>query len=35
MPLLDNPLGFLDALGLMALVAVTVGIIFWRKRWLA
>ena len=34
MPLLDNPSGFLFALGLMAGVALTLGSIFWRRRWL-
>jgi magnesium transporter len=34
MPLLDDPSGFLFALGLMAGVALTLGTIFWRRRWL-
>ncbi|MDI6746129.1 MAG: magnesium/cobalt transporter CorA [Rhodocyclaceae bacterium] len=34
MPLLDNPAGFLFAIGLMVGVAVTLGAIFWRRRWL-
>ena len=35
MPLLDHPIGFLVAIGLMATVATTLSIIFWRRRWLA
>lgn len=35
MPLLDNPNGFLFAIGLMVGVASTLGLIFWRRRWLA
>jgi magnesium transporter len=35
MPLLDNPLGFFAALGMMAFVATTIAVIFWRRRWLA
>ena len=34
MPLLDWPNGFLVAIGLMATVATTLSIIFWRRRWL-
>lgn len=34
MPLLDNPAGFLFAIGLMVGVAVTLGLIFWRRRWI-
>jgi magnesium transporter len=34
MPLLDNPTGFLLAIGLMVGVASTLGAIFWRRRWL-
>jgi magnesium transporter len=34
MPLLDNPSGFLFAIGLMIGVATTIGIVFWRRRWL-
>ena len=34
MPPLDWPNGFLMALGLMATVATTLSIIFWRRRWL-
>ncbi len=33
-PLLDNPSGFFYAIGLMVVVATTLGIIFWRRRWL-
>ena len=33
MPLLDWPNGFLVAIGLMATVATTLSIIFWRRRW--
>lgn len=33
-PLLDNPLGFYAATGMMATVAVTLGAIFWRRHWL-
>ena len=35
MPPLDWPNGFLMALGLMAVVASTLSLIFWRRRWLA
>lgn len=35
MPLLDDPSGFLFAIGLMVGVALTLGLIFWRRRWLA
>ena len=34
MPLLDWPNGFFIAIGLMATVASTLSIIFWRRRWL-
>jgi len=34
MPPLDWPNGFLIALGMMATVATTLSIIFWRRRWL-
>ena len=34
MPVLDWPMGFPLAIGLMAAVAATLGIIFWRRRWL-
>jgi magnesium transporter len=34
MPLLDLPLGFLVAIGMMATVAATLSIVFWRRRWL-
>ncbi|MCK9379833.1 MAG: magnesium/cobalt transporter CorA [Sulfuritalea sp.] len=34
MPPLDWPNGFLIALGLMAVVATTLSVIFWRRRWL-
>jgi magnesium transporter len=34
MPLLDWPNGFLVAIGMMATVATTLSIIFWRRRWL-
>lgn len=34
MPLLDDPKGFLLALGMMALIATTLGLTFWRRRWL-
>lgn len=34
MPLLDAPLGFFVALGLMVGVAALLGLIFWRRRWL-
>ena len=33
MPLLDHPTGFLVAIGLMATVASTLSLIFWRRRW--
>lgn len=35
MPLVKRPLGFWLALSLMATVAVTMGLVFWRKRYLA
>lgn len=34
MPLLEEPAGFAVALGMMATVATTIAIIFWRRRWL-
>jgi len=34
MPLLDASFGFLFAIGLMVGVAATLGLIFWRRRWL-
>lgn len=34
MPLLDDPTGFLFAIGLMIGVATTLGLIFWRRRWI-
>jgi magnesium transporter len=34
MPLLDNFNGFFIAIGLMVGVAVTLGVIFWRRKWL-
>jgi magnesium transporter len=34
MPLLDLPMGFVIALGMMAAVATTLSLIFWRRRWL-
>ena len=34
MPILHHPLGFLFAIGLMVVVAATLGLIFWRRRWL-
>jgi magnesium transporter len=34
MPLLDLPTGFLIAIGMMATVATTLSIVFWRRRWL-
>lgn len=34
MPLLHDPAGFLFAIGLMIGVAATLGLIFWRHRWL-
>lgn len=34
MPLLDQPAGFAIAIGLMATVATTLSIVFWRRRWL-
>jgi Mg2+ and Co2+ transporter CorA len=34
MPLLDLPGGYLVAIGLMAIVATTLSVIFWRRRWL-
>ncbi len=34
MPLLDDPAGFLFALGMMVGVASTLGAVFWHRRWL-
>jgi len=34
MPLLDHSHGFVFATGLMATVAITMGIVFWRRRWI-
>lgn len=34
MPLLDLPTGFLIAIGIMATVAATLSLVFWRRRWL-
>jgi len=34
MPLLDDPSGFLFAIGLMIGVAATLGLVFWRRRWI-
>ncbi|MDP1613262.1 MAG: magnesium/cobalt transporter CorA [Sulfuritalea sp.] len=34
MPLLDLPTGFAIAIGIMATVATTLSIVFWRRRWL-
>ena len=34
MPLLDLPAGFFIAIGMMATVATTLSIVFWRRRWL-
>jgi len=34
MPLLDWPTGFFVAIGMMAVVAATLSIVFWRRRWL-
>ena len=34
MPILDWPLGFPIAIGLMAAVAATLSVIFWRRRWI-
>lgn len=34
MPLLDDPSGFLFAIGLMIGVATTLGLVFWRRRWI-
>ncbi len=34
MPLLDNPDGFSVVVGMMLGVAVTLGLIFWRRKWL-
>lgn len=35
MPLLDTPIGFAVAIGMMAAVAGTLSLVFWRRRWLA
>lgn len=34
LPLLDHPQGFYFALGAMATIAVTLGVLLWRRRWL-
>ncbi|MDO8932706.1 MAG: magnesium/cobalt transporter CorA [Rhodocyclaceae bacterium] len=34
MPLLDNPFGFGFAIAMMALVATTLALVFWRRKWL-
>lgn len=34
MPLLGNPLGFYFALSIMACIAASLGLVFWRRRWL-
>ena len=34
MPLIDDPSGFALVIGLMLGVAATLGIIFWRRKWL-
>lgn len=34
MPLLDNPYGFLAAIAMMAGVATTLALVFWRRKWL-
>jgi magnesium transporter len=34
MPLLEWPNGFWMAIGLMATVATTLSVLFWRRRWL-
>jgi len=34
MPLLNSADGFMVAIGLMLGVAVTLGAIFWRRRWI-
>jgi magnesium transporter len=33
-PLLDNPFGFGFAIAMMALVATTLALVFWRRKWL-
>lgn len=34
MPLLEDPAGFIFAIGLMIGVATTIGAVFWHRRWL-
>jgi magnesium transporter len=34
MPLLDNPTGFVTAIGMMVSIAVTLAVVFWRRKWL-
>lgn len=35
MPLLENPSGFAIAIGMMIGVVATLGLVFWRRRWLS
>ena len=35
MPLLKNPDGFWIAMGMMAGIAMFMGLIFWRRQWLS
>ncbi len=35
MPLLQNPDGFWIAMGMMATIAIIMGLIFWRRQWLS
>jgi len=35
MPLLQNPDGFWIAMGMMATIAIFMGLIFWRRQWLS
>lgn len=34
MPLLQDPDGFWFAMGMMATIAITMGLVFWRRQWL-
>ena len=35
MPLLQHPDGFWIAMGMMASIAIFMGLVFWRRQWLS